>query len=108
MDSGTDTTIMEFIMRNNLYTSRTKQQLNVEPRYQLEAAELAANGVSNGGKDRMLAYEKNARNLGLANPLPFRPTAPQIKGLNIAVDCEYKVSGVEWRYPFSGAYRDSL
>ena len=108
MDSGTDTTIMQFLMLNNLYTSRTKQALTVEPRYQLEAAELAANGISNSNKDRMMAYEKNARNLSLANPLPFRPTAPQIKGLNIAVDCEYKMSGVEFRFPFSGAYRDAL
>jgi hypothetical protein len=108
MDSGTDTTIMQFLMLNNLYTTRTKMELSVEPRYQLEAAELAANGVSNGSKDRMMAYEKNARNLGLANPLPFRQTAPQIQGLNIAVDCEYKMSGVEFRFPFSGAYRDAL
>lgn len=108
MDSGTDTTIMQFLMLNNLYTTRTKQPLTVEPRYQLEAAELAANGVSNGNKDRMMAYEKNARNLALANPLPFRQTAPQIQGLNIAVDCEYKMSGVEFRFPFSGAYRDAV
>jgi len=108
MDTGTDTTILQFFMLNNLYTTRTKQQITIEPRYQLEASELAANGVSNGGKDRMMAYEKNPRNLGMANPLPFRQTAPQIQGLNIAVDCEYKMSGVEFRFPFSGAYRDAL
>lgn len=108
MDTGTDTTILQFFMLNNLYTTRTKQQITIEPRYQLEASELAANGVSNGGKDRMMAYEKNPRNLGMANPLPFRQTAPQIQGLNIAVDCEYKMSGVEFRFPFSGAYRDTL
>lgn len=108
MDTGTDTTILQFLMMNNLYTTRTKQELMIEPRYQLEAAELAAAGVSNGGKDRMLAYEKNAQNLALCNPIPFRQTAPQIQGLNIAVDCEYKMSGVEFRFPFSGAYRDAL
>jgi hypothetical protein len=108
MDTGTDTTVLQWFMANNLYTTRTKQPLNIEPRYQLEAAELAAAGISNGGKDRMMAYEKNPRNLGMANPLPFRQTAPQIQGLNIAVDCEYKMSGVEFRFPFSGAYRDAL
>lgn len=108
MDTGTDTTVLQWFMANNLYTTRTKQPLTIEPRYQLEASELAANGVSNGGKDRMMAYEKNPRNLGMANPLPFRQTAPQIQGLNIAVDCEYKMSGVEFRFPFSGAYRDAL
>lgn len=108
MDSGTDTTIMQYLMDNNLYTTRTKQALTIEPRYQLEAAELAAAGISNGNKDRLMAYEKNEQNLALANPLPFRQTAPQIQGLNIAVDCEYKMSGVEFRFPFSGAYRDAL
>ena len=108
MDSGTDTTILQFFMQNNLYTTRTKRELMIEPRYQLEAAELAAAGISNGGKDRMMAYEMNSQNLALANPIPFRQTAPQIQGLNISVDCEYKMSGVEFRFPFSGAYRDAV
>lgn len=108
MDAGTDTTIMQFFMQNNLFTTRTKRELTIEPRYQLEAAELAANGISNSSKDRMMCYEKTERNLSLANPLPFRQTAPQIQGLNIAVDCEFKMSGVEFRFPFSGAYRDAL
>lgn len=101
MDTGTDTTIMQFFMLNNLYTTTTGQQLRVFPRLQLKGA-----GV--GGKDRMLAYELNDDNLGMVNPIPWRALAPQMKGLNILVPAEYKVSGVEWRYVFSGAYRDSL
>lgn len=108
MDSGTDTTVLEFFKKNNLYTSLTGQELRVVPRLQLTAAVLAANGVSNGSKDRMLAYELSEENLGMVNPIPWRPLAPQLNGLKVEVPAEYKVSGVEFRYIFSAAYRDSL
>lgn len=108
MDIGTDTTVLEYFLKNNLYTSLTGQPLRVVPRLQLTAAQLAAAGVSNGGKDRMLAFELNDENLGMVNPIPWRALAPQMKGLNVFIPAEYKLSGVEFRYPFSGAYRDSL
>lgn len=108
MDTGTDTTVLEFFKKNNLYTSLTGGDLRVVPRLQLTAAELAKAGVSNGGKDRMLAYELMEENLGMVNPIPWRPLAPQMRGVNVEVSAEYKLSGVEFRYVFSGAYRDSL
>ncbi len=101
MDSGTDTTIMQFFMKNNLFTTTTGQALRVMPRLQIGAAGA-------GGKDRMMAYELNDDNLGLVNPIPWRPLAPQMKNLTIKIPCEYKISGVEFRYPFSGCYRDHL
>ncbi|MGH9930722.1 MAG: DUF2184 domain-containing protein [Pyrinomonadaceae bacterium] len=108
MDTGTDTTVLEFFLRNNICTSSGYGPLRVVPRLQLAAATLAANGVSNGGKDRMMAYELNSENLGMVNPIPWRPLAPQLDGLKVAVSCEWKISGCEFRFPFSGAYRDSL
>lgn len=108
MESGTDTTVLEFFLRNNLYTNLTGQALRVVPRLQLSAAQLAAGGVSNGSKDRMLAYELNDENLGMVNPVPWRALSPQMRGLNVFVPAEYKLSGVEFRYPFSAAYRDSI
>jgi Uncharacterized protein conserved in bacteria len=108
MDTGTDTTVLEFFLRNNLYTQLTGNALRVVPRLQLTAANLAAGGVSNGSKDRMMAYELNDENLGMVNPIPWRALAPQMRGLNVFVPAEYKTSGVEVRYLFSAAYRDSL
>lgn len=108
MDSGTDTTVLEFFMRNNLYTSLTGQRPLVAPRLQLTAAVLAANGVSNGNKDRMMAYELAQDNLEMQNPIPWRALAPQMKGLSIEIPCEYKMSGTEIRYLFSAAYRDHV
>lgn len=101
MDTGTDTTVLEFFKKNNLYTTTTGQELRIFPRLQLAEA-----GV--GGKARMMAYELNDDNLGMCNPIPWRAIAPQMVGLNIIVPCEYKISGVEFRYVFSAAYRDAL
>jgi len=101
MDSGTDTTILQFFMQNNLYTTTTGQPLRIFPRLQLTGAGL-------GGKDRMLAYELNDDNLGMCNPIPWRAIAPQMKNLSIVVPAEYKISGTEFRFPFSAAYRDAL
>ena len=101
MDSGTDTTVFEFFLKNNIYTANTGQAPRVVPRLQLVGA-----GV--GGVDRMMAYELNDDNLGMVNPIPWRALAPQPKNLSIKIPCEYKISGVEFRYPFSGAYRDHV
>lgn len=111
MEAGgviTGMTIMEYLKKNNLYTTTTGQELRIFPRLQLTAAELAKNGVSNGNKDRMIAYELQDENLGMVTPIPWRALAPQMHNLMIKVPCEYKISGVEFRYPFSGAYRDFL
>lgn len=106
MTGYTDRTVMEHFMINNSYTLMTKQQINVEVRFQLSAAELAAGGVSNSNKDRFMVYEKNDRNLALAKPIPFRMLAPQMFGLSITVPAEYKISGCEFRYPLAAAYVD--
>lgn len=101
-------TILEYFKRNNLYTSITGREMPVFSRLQLSAAQLAANGVSNGGKDRMMAYELNDENLAMQVPIQWRSLAPQMHNLMVKVPCEYKLSGTEFRYPFSGAYRDHV
>lgn len=99
MTDYTDKTVLQYIKEENLYTQMTGGELDIKPRFQLE-------GVGVGDTDRMLAYEKNDENLAMAQPIPFRPLAPQPLGLNVNVPCEYKISGTEFRFPFSGAYRD--
>lgn len=106
MGTITDRTILEYFKMNNQFTALTGRAPQVFSRLQLSAAQLAANGVSNGNKDRMMAYERNDENLGMQVPIPWRSLAPQMWNLNVRVPCEYKISGVEFRFPFSGAYRD--
>lgn len=101
MAAGTDTTILEFFAKNNLYTARTGQPLTIK-----NSLELATAG--DGGIKRMMAYELTAENLVMKQPMPWRPLPPQPVGLRIDVPCEYKSGGVEFRYPGCAAYRDAF
>lgn len=108
MTGYTDRTVMEHFKINNSYTLMTGQQITIKVRFQLEAAALAAGGVSNGNKERYMVYDKNDRNLAMAKPIVFRMLAPQLEGLGISVPCEYKTSGTEFRYPLAAMYIDML
>lgn len=108
MTGYTDRSVMEHFMINNSYTKLTGKELTIKVRFQLEAAELAKNGISNSNKDRYVVYDKSERNLALAKPIPFRMLAPQLAGLAITVPAEYKISGTEYRYPLCAQYVDML
>lgn len=99
MASGTDTTVLEFFMRNNTYTAVTGQPLDVR-------SVLYLNDAGVGGSPRMMAYEKNADNLTMRMPIPWRSLPPQATALRLEIPCEYKMGGTEFRYPLSAAYRD--
>lgn len=99
MDTGTDTTVLEFFRRNNNSTGVTGQELDIR-------AVLWLNDAGVGGAPRMMAYEKNEDNLTMRNPIPWRPLPPQATALRLEIPCEYKISGCEFRYPLSAAYRD--
>lgn len=101
-------TVLKYFLENNQYTALTGRAPKVYSRLQLSAAQLAAAGVSNGSKDRILAYELNEENLGMQIPMPWRSLAPQFHNLKVRVPNEYKISGTEFRFPFSGAYRDQF
>ena len=101
MDSGTDTTILEFFMKNNLYKDLTGGDLVIRPNLELNTAGI-------GNAERMMAYELNDENLTMKMPLPWRSVAPQPEGLSVTVPAEYKFGGVEFRYPGSAKYRDFL
>lgn len=101
MDVGTDTTVLEFFRRNNNSTGVTGQPLEIR-------AVLWLNTAGAGGAPRMMAYEKNQDNLTMRMPIPWRSLPPQATTLRLEVPCEMKLSGVEFRYPLSAAYRDLI
>ena len=101
-----DKTIYNLIQEKNLYTQRTGRPLMIAGRFQLEKEELEKNGVEVTGAGRILAYEYDQENLFMEIPMPWRTAAPQPRGLKIVVPAEYKMSGVEWRYPLSARYLD--
>jgi hypothetical protein len=108
MTGYTDRTVMEHFKINNSYTLMTGQQINIRSRFQLDAAELAKNGVSNGNKDRFMVLDRSETNVAMARPIPFRMVAPQFSGLAVTVPSEFKCSGTEFRYPLCAQYVDSL
>lgn len=101
MDSGTDTTILEFFRKNNLYTQLTGGELDIRQNLELQTAGA-------GGGERMMAYEKNNENLGMKIPMAWRTLAPQPINLKIKVPAQYKLGGVFFRYPGCAAYRDFI
>lgn len=101
MDTGTDTTVLEFFRRNNNSTGVTGQPLDIR-------AVLWLNTAGTGGVPRMMAYEKNQDNLTMRMPIPWRSLPPQATALRLEVPCEFKISGTEFRYPLSAAYRDLI
>lgn len=101
MDSGTDTTVLQFFKMNNLYKDVTGGEITVAPNFELKTA-----GV--GSVPRMMAYELESDNLTMRMPLPWRSLPPEARGLRIQIAAEYKFGGVEFRYPGSAAYRDFI
>ena len=99
MDTGTDTTVLEFFRRNNNSTGVTGQPLDIR-------AVLWLNDAGTAGAPRMMAYERNEDNLTMRMPIPWRSLPPQATALRLEVPAEFKLSGVEFRYPLSAAYRD--
>ena len=96
---STDTTVLEYLAKNNMYTQQTGQPLTVKSNLQLNTA-------GTGGVPRMMAYEKTPENLTMEMPIEWRPLPPQADGLAVKVPAEYKFGGVEIRYPGAMAYRD--
>lgn len=98
MDSGTDTTVLQFFLLNNMSKS-LGVNLVVKPVYQL-------NDYGTNSTGRFMAYELNSDNLVMKSPMPLRALAPQAQGLGVMVPCEYKFGGVEFRYPMCAYYMD--
>jgi len=101
MDVGTDTTVLEFFRMNNNSTGVTGRALDIR-------AVLWLNNAGTAGAPRLMAYEKNEDNLTMRMPIPWRSLPPQATALRLDVPCEFKISGTEFRYPLSAAYRDVI
>jgi hypothetical protein len=98
---GSDTTILTYLLANNLSRVERNQQINI-----IGGAELETAGQ--GGTARMIVYERNERNLVMHIPMPILFHTPQVLGLETQIPAEYKYGGVEWRYPLSGLYVDGI
>ncbi|MCK5603143.1 DUF2184 domain-containing protein [Candidatus Pacearchaeota archaeon] len=93
-----DTTILQYVVANSPYLNSADDIIPL--------AELASAGA--GSTDRMMAYTKSVDKVVFHIPMPLRFTEPQRKGRGFEVPGEFKLSGVEFRYPGSAQYADGI
>jgi len=95
---NSDMTILQYIVANSPYLNSESDVIPV--------SELAGAGA--GATDRMMAYTKDVEKVVFHIPMPLRFTEPQRKGRGFEVPGEFKLSGVEFRYPGSARYADGI
>ena len=99
----TNDTILDFIRTKNIATIERGIKLDIRPIPYLLADQMQQYAGEN--KDRMIAYDKSEENLVAYMPIVPRFIAPQYDNLMVKVPMEYKISGTEFRYPTSAAYK---
>lgn len=95
---NSDTTILQWLVANSPYLSSMESVVPV--------TELAGAGA--GATDRMMAYDKDIDKVVMHIPMPLRFTEPQRKGRGFEVPGEFKMGGIEFRYPGSARYADGI
>ncbi len=98
---GTDTNILDWIMKNNVYTAETGNRLTIMTLRGLETA-----GAS--GTSRMIVYKKDPRVLKLHMPMPLRFYSPQQWLLMYVVPAAFRTAGLEIRLPQAVRYIDGI
>ena len=91
---NSDTTLLAWLIANSPYLTSDADIIPV--------TELASAG--GGATDRMMAYDKDMDKVVFHIPMPLRFTEPQRKGRGFEVPGEFKLSGIEFRYPGSARY----
>jgi hypothetical protein len=100
METGTDTTILEFFKRNN--PGVTVEWLN-----QLkDVAPLPSGGA--GPSNCMIAYKKSPDKLTLEIPQAFEQLPIEQRGLEFIVNCHSRIGGVIIYYPLSVNIKEGI
>lgn len=99
--ANSDTTILEFLKRNNSAKSVGNQNVEFVEGYGLDTA-------GSGGTRRMIGYVKKESRLKMHIPLEQQFLAPQLRNLRTVVPSQYRYSGVEVRYIKSMYYMDNI
>lgn len=103
IDAVNQTTILEWIERNNIYTRTTGQPLTIRGVFGF----LDTAGA--GSTKRMVAYRRSPEVLKMHIPMPFRFLAPWQTGpIKFDVPGIFRVGGVDIRRPKSVRYLDGI
>lgn len=102
IDQTNQTTVLEWIERNNLYTRQTGQPLTIRGLYTLDTAGA-------GSTPRLVAYRRDPSVVNMYMPMPFRFLPPWQQGpLKFEVPGIFRISGVEVRRPKAMRYLDAI
>ncbi len=102
MSADSETTILQWFLKNNVYTATTGQQLTIRGMRGLDTA-----GVS--GTPRMIAYRYSPEVLKLHIPMPHRFLPPWQSGpLRIDVPGVMRLGGLDVRLPKEVVYVDGI
>lgn len=93
-----DLTILKWLVNNSPYLNSDNDVIPI--------SELAGAGA--GATDRMMAYNMNMDKVVMHIPMPLKYTEPQRKGRGYQIPGEFKLAGVEFRYPGSARYADGI
>ncbi|WP_454686843.1 DUF2184 domain-containing protein [Agrobacterium leguminum] len=103
IDAVNQTTILEWIERNNIYTRTTGQALTIRGVF----GYLDTAGA--GGTKRMVAYRRSPEVLKMHLPMPFRFMQPWQTGpIKFDVPGIFRVGGVDIRRPKAVRYLDGI
>ncbi len=94
--SNSDTTILEFFIKNNQYIASAA---NVIALNECKASVRNANGLSN--VDAMFAYRNSSEVMEFEEPMPLKFHPEQRVGLEILVPGEARTAGLNVYYPLS-------
>lgn len=95
---NSDTTLLQWLINNSPYLTSAN---DIVPVTELTGAGAAAT-------DRMMAYDKDMDKVVMHIPMPLRFIEPQRKGRGFEVPGEFKLGGIEFRYPGSARYADGI
>lgn len=103
------TTIMDWIKANNIYTAQTGRPLMIRILRQLDkAAKFNSGGVDLNGQARMIAYRRAPDVLRFHLPMPLRFLAPQQHLVRYIVPGVFRMGGLEIRLPKAMRYVDGI
>lgn len=112
-NSASDKTLLDIIAANNLYTKQTGKALKIVPGYGLDDVNAAAVGsltvnATGTTNSRMIYYNNDTQNMLMHVPMPLQFLAPQLRGVWVTVNGEYRYAGLILRRPKTVYYRDHV
>lgn len=107
--SQSDTTILEFLLKNNISKAERGINLTIGPCHGAATAGAATTGGAvSGANSRVVFYIKRPDMLRFHVPMPLQFQAPQLKDLSIRVPGELRLGGLELTYTKSMFYMDKV